>query len=91
MFDLGYNISDDATCRFTACSSPDNTNPQLGSLGFNSGPTETIPLLPRSSAIDAIPLGHCRPQTTDQRDLPRPDGRENVTLFCSGPRTCWPL
>jgi fibronectin-binding autotransporter adhesin len=48
------------------------TNPLLGTLGNYGGPTETIPLLPGSPAIDAgdnalIPPG----VTTDQRGIPR--------------------
>ena len=48
------------------------TNPLLGTLGNYGGPTETIPLLPGSPAIDAgdnalIPPG----VTTDQRGVPR--------------------
>jgi hypothetical protein len=51
-------------------------NPGLGPLGYYGGPTETIPLLPGSPAIDAgsnaldvDPSGN--PLNTDQRGLPR--------------------
>jgi hypothetical protein len=54
----------------------DVANPGLGPLGDYGGPTETIPLLPGSPAIDAgsnafdvDPSGN--PITTDQRGLPR--------------------
>jgi hypothetical protein len=42
----------------------------LGSLGLYGGPTETIPLLPGSPAIDAGTSGQSIP-TTDQRGEPR--------------------
>ncbi len=50
-----------------------NTNPLLGPLADNGGPTFTQALLPGSPAIDA---GVAVPGvTTDQRGVPRPQGR----------------
>jgi hypothetical protein len=81
--DAGYNISDDASCGFTATGSLNNTNPMLdpGGLENNGGPTQTISLAPGSPAIDAIPLANCtdqqsRPINTDQRGALRPDAGE---------------
>ena len=50
----------------------------LGTLGNNGGPTQTIPLLIGSPAIDAGNPSGCRDSkgnllTTDQRGLRRPD------------------
>jgi hypothetical protein len=84
IIDNGYNISDDASCGFSATGSLNNTNPMLdvGGLENNGGPTETISLLPGSPAIDAIPLAACtdqesRPINTDQRGALRPDVGED--------------
>jgi hypothetical protein len=84
--DLGYNISDDNSCDFTATGSQNNTNPMLGAFGNNGGPTQTIALLSGSPAIDAIPLADCTDQAsppnriiTDQRGALRPDAGE---LLC---------
>jgi hypothetical protein len=81
--DLGYNISSDDTCGFTAVGSLNNTDPMLdpAGLGSNGGPTQTIALLSGSPAIDAIPLDSCldqmgNPLNTDQRGFPRPDAGE---------------
>jgi CSLREA domain-containing protein len=79
--DVGYNISDDNSCGLVATGSRNNTNPDLGVLGSNGGPTQTIALIGGSPAIDAIPLASCTDQssptpqqlTTDQRGAPRPD------------------
>jgi len=49
----GYNIDSDGTCRLTATGDLSNTNPQLGPLQNNGGPTLTHALLPSSLAIDA--------------------------------------
>ena len=49
------------------------TNPKLGTLSNNGGFTQTIPLLPGSSAINAGDDGNC--PTTDQRGVSRPQGR----------------
>jgi hypothetical protein len=44
----------------------------LGTLGDNGGPTQTIPLLPGSAAIDAGDNTNC--PATDQRGVTRPQG-----------------
>ncbi len=60
MTDLGYNISDDSTCGFTATGSV-NSSPtldaSLGTLASNGGPTQTILPALGSPAIGAIPFG----------------------------------
>lgn len=66
--DGGYNLSSDNTC-VSATTSLANTNPQLGSLVDNGGPTKTHALLEGSPAIDQ---GNSFGATTDQRGLPRP-------------------
>jgi CSLREA domain-containing protein len=77
--DGGYNISDDASCAFSASTSKNSTNPRLHPQGLrnNGGPTHTIALLPNSPAIDAIPraINGCGTDVeTDQRGLLRPQG-----------------
>jgi CSLREA domain-containing protein len=83
--DLGYNISDDGSCGFSATGSVNNTDPILDPAGpaNNGGPTQTIALLSGSPAIDSIPLDSCtdqdgNPLTTDQRRFRRPDAGEAV-------------
>jgi hypothetical protein len=50
-----------------------NTDPLLGPLADNGGPTMTMALLPGSPAIDAgVPVPGV---TTDQRGVPRPQGQ----------------
>ena len=70
--DLGHNLSSDASCSFTNLGSLNNTDPKLGPLGDNGGPTLTMALLPASPAIDAGESAAAPP--TDQRGLPRPFG-----------------
>ncbi len=54
--DLGYNLSDDASCGLSA-STDVNDNPELGTLGPNGGPTQTaLPAL-GSPATGVIPVG----------------------------------
>jgi M6 family metalloprotease-like protein len=48
------------------------TNPFLGTLGNYGGSTQTIPLLPGSSAFNAGNDATCA--ATDQRGIPRPQG-----------------
>ncbi len=75
-WDSGNNIDSGATCGWGATrGSMSNTNPQLGPLQHNGGPTKTMALLAVSPAIDAViynaPNG-C--PDDDQRGYPRPFG-----------------
>lgn len=72
---LGYNLSNNATCAFTATGDVINTVTELGPLQNNGGGTATHKPAPGSAAVDA---GACA-LPTDQRGLPRPAA---VTLFC---------
>jgi hypothetical protein len=65
----GYNLASDASCNLTATADQPNTNPMLGSLAANGGPTRTMALLPSSPAIDK---GIRNGLTADQRGLKRP-------------------
>ena len=47
---------------------------RLGPLGANGGPTEPVPLLPGSPALDRTPAGTCPPPAVDQRGITRPQG-----------------
>jgi len=74
----GYNLSSDNTCNFSSTGDLNNTDPVLGQLGYYGGPTQTLPLLSGSPAIDAgNPSGCADGQghllKTDQRGKPRPD------------------
>jgi hypothetical protein len=74
----GYNLSSDNTCNFTGPGDMNNTDPKLGTLGNHGGPTQTIPLLAGSPAIDAGNPNGCTDGKghllkTDQRGKPRPD------------------
>lgn len=71
--DQGHNLDSGSTCGFDANKgSLGDTDPLLGPLAHNGGPTQTMLLSPRSPAIDAgdnalIPPG----VATDQRGSPR--------------------
>ena len=80
--DGGHNISSDDTCGFDpANGSMPNTDPLLGPLQDNGGPTWTHALLPGSPAIDAGDDAQCPP--TDQRGVPRPiDGDGDGVAIC---------
>ena len=73
-----FSLSSDNSCNLTGPGDKNNTNPKLGTLGNYGGPTQTIPLLSGSPAIDAGDRSGCIDSqgnrfTTDQRGLPRPD------------------
>jgi CSLREA domain-containing protein/uncharacterized repeat protein (TIGR01451 family) len=86
-FDAGNNLDSDGTCFATGGTgttpeSPGDlvsTNPDLGQLADNGGPTETDALLPGSPAIDTGNDAVCKTLNapnppTDQRGVPRPQG-----------------
>jgi predicted outer membrane repeat protein len=74
----GYNLSSDATCNFNNTGDLNNTDPKLGPLQNNGGPTQTEALQLGSPAIDAGNPSGCTDSqghllNTDQRGAPRPD------------------
>jgi CSLREA domain-containing protein len=73
IFSAGHNLSGDGTCPFGAPGDLNNTDPLLGPLADNGGPTPTHALLAGSPAIDAG-SPDCPPPTTDQRGVARPQG-----------------
>jgi predicted outer membrane repeat protein len=73
----GYNLSSDSTCNFNSAGDLNNTEPALGPLQNNGGPTETRAELHRSPTIDAGNPSGCTDSQghllkTDQRGEPRP-------------------
>lgn len=78
----GYNLSSDSTCDFDAAGDLNNTDPSLGGLRNNGGPTKTLALLPGSPAIDSGNPSGCTDGKghllkTDQRGKPRPDKEDS--------------
>ena len=74
----GYNVSGDNTCYFNGAGDLNSTDPKLGRLQNNGGPTQTQAPLTGSPAIDAGNPNGCtdgqgHPLKTDQRGLPRHD------------------
>lgn len=67
----GHNIESRDECNFKAAGDKVNTDPLLGPLADNGGPTQTMALLAGSPAIDAA--GAPCP-ATDQRGVSRPQG-----------------
>ena len=76
----GNNISTDDSCNFTKPTDKQNTNPRLGPLQNNGGPTDTRALLAGSPAVDAGANTACTPR--DQRGVARKDGDANGTVIC---------
>jgi uncharacterized repeat protein (TIGR01451 family) len=68
----GFNIASDTTCHLVQSSDTRSTDPMLGLLAHNGGPTPTQRLLPGSPAIDTGTGAGC--PLTDQRGVPRPQG-----------------
>lgn len=67
----GYNLERDESCGLTGATDQQNTDPLLGPLADNGGPTQTHLPQPGSPLLDAA-LGDC--PATDQRGLARPIG-----------------
>jgi hypothetical protein len=79
----GYNISSDDSCTFGGRGDLNDTDPQLGPLKNNGGPTPTMALLQGSPAIDSGNPHGCTDGrghllTTDQRGKPRPDKEDSA-------------
>ncbi len=68
----GNNVADDASCNLTSPGDQPNTDPLLGPLADNGGPTSTHALLAGSPAIDTADAASC--PATDQRGVARPQG-----------------
>ena len=77
-----HNLDSGSTCGFTDPTDLINTNPDLGPLQDNGGPTFTHALAAGSPAIDAG-SGDCPPPATDQRGVARPvDGNGDGSASC---------
>ena len=76
----GNNISSDDSRPFTRTADKQNTDPLLGPLQENGGPTNTSALLPGSPAVDAANATSCPER--DQRGIVRMDGDKNGTVVC---------
>jgi CSLREA domain-containing protein len=72
----GNNIDDGTTCGWgSADGSMSSTDPLLGALANNSGPTQTFALLTGSPAIDGVTFNAPNgAPSTDQRGVARPQG-----------------
>ncbi len=82
LVDGGHNLDSDGTCNLDPSNgSLPNTDPMLGTLQDNGGPTWTQALLWGSPAIDAGDNSTC--PATDQRGVPRPlDGDGDGLAVC---------
>jgi hypothetical protein len=69
----GYNLDSGTSCGFVASTDITGTEPALGSLGANGGPTATQALLAGSPAIDHGGTTALGCPALDQRGDPRPD------------------
>jgi hypothetical protein len=77
----GYNLSSDGTCKFHGSGDLNNTDPKLGPLEANGGPTPTMAVRSGSPAIDAGNPSGCTDGrnllAADQRGRPRPDHHDS--------------
>jgi CSLREA domain-containing protein len=69
----GGNIESTDVCGFSATEDQTDTDPQLGPLQGNGGPTQTHAIASGSPARDAF-TSACPPPATDQRGVSRPQG-----------------
>jgi len=97
----GNNLESGNICGFSASGDLVNTNPLLGPLANNGGPTQTMALIPNSLAIDAGNNAVCAASVGgptygaggfDQRGVMRPQGVYcDVGAFEAIPDTVAPL
>ena len=79
----GHNLATTSDCLFLAGGDVEVTDPQLGPLADNGGPTSTHALMPGSPAIDHGDNVGCPP--TDQRGVARPqNGHCDIGAFEAG-------
>jgi hypothetical protein len=75
---LGGNIDSGTDCGLSDTvpgqADQSETNPLLGQLQNNGGPTMTMALLPASPALDKVPAAGADCPVTDQRGVSRPQG-----------------
>ena len=76
---LGHNLASDSSCPFGQRGDLPSTNPLLGPLANNGGPTDTLALLSGSPAIHSAGSVGC--PSTDQRGVPRLPGRCDIGAF----------
>lgn len=75
----GFNIDGDGTCNLTQTGDQPKTDPRLGLLADNGGPTLTSILLQDSPAINAGDSANC--PKTDQRGQKRSDGKCDIGAY----------
>jgi hypothetical protein len=71
---LGHNLDSGNDCAFAGSGDLRNTDPHLGPLHADGGPTPTLGLPAGSPALDKIPGSGAGCLATDQRAIPRPQG-----------------
>jgi hypothetical protein len=71
----GHNIDSGHDCGLSGPGDLINTNPLLGPLRDNGGPTMTLAIGPGSPALDQVPPTGAGCPATDQRGVTRPQGR----------------
>ena len=77
----GHNLEGKSTCGLAGPGDLTETDPRVGPLADNGGPTATHALLPDSPAIDAG--ADCPPPAVDQRGVERPiDGNGDGVAAC---------
>lgn len=83
----GYNVASDASCNLVGVGDQPSTDPALGALADNGGPTWTHALPLASPAVDqgnAAASGPHPALTTDQRGEPRPFDQPSVANAADG-------
>jgi uncharacterized repeat protein (TIGR01451 family) len=77
----GTNLDSGTSCAFAAAGDLSATDPLLGALADNGGPTLTHALLSGSPAIDAAANAGCTALGQDQRGVPRPADGCDIGAF----------